>query len=356
MKWIFYFSNYNMLFSHKYRYTFILLLALYSYFNTIITEVFDYYPIKVLPIYVVVDFMLIAAIIWEGNHILQYVLPKQLFIFKKEVHFLLVQFIASLPISFIAGLLPTYVIATYFLNYSNVSLILSLKLSLAFGFRVSLFLHSLNVIFYYVVQYQQKRLETEEFKRISTQSQLQSLKSQINPHFLFNNLNVLSSLILQDNNSANEFVERFAKVYRYVLKSHEKELVGLNDEVEFIKSYLYLLQKRFGNNLQIDINIADIYLEYYIIPVALQMLVENAIKHNIVSQKKPLLIHIYIETANTIVVSNSLQKKILDENDSTQIGLKNIIQRYQLLSKKTVEVIEAQNYFTVKLPLLELSN
>ncbi|MCU0437242.1 MAG: histidine kinase [Raineya sp.] len=343
-----------MLFSHKYRYIFILLLGLYSYFNTTLTEVFQYYPIDAPSIYIIPVFLLITAIIWEGNRVLQHLLPQKVIISGKKVHFLIIQFLASLPVALLAGFLPTYLIGTHGLDYEWSKILLPLKLSIIFSFRVSLFLHCLNVISYYISQYQQKLLEAEELKRTSVQAQLQSLRSQVNPHFLFNNLNVLSSLILKDAHTANEFVEQFSKVYRYVLKSHEKELTPLNEELDFIQSYLYLLQKRFADNLIVDIKIEPKYLEYSIVPVALQMLLENAIKHNIVSQKKPLKILIYTSSDAHIIVSNSLQRKTLLENDSTLVGLKNIAKHYQLLSHKNIEVIEDEAFFKVKLPLIDV--
>jgi two-component system, LytTR family, sensor kinase len=350
----------TMLFSHKYRYFFVLLLGLYSYLNTVLTGVFDYYPLVSSPEYVITVFVSITLIVWETNRILQEFFKnnftKKNIFFGRKVHPLLIAFLASFPIALVAGTLPTYLIGTFLLDYSLDNLILPLKLTVAFSLRINLFLHSLNVIAYTEQQYQEKKLETEKLIKTTAQAQLQSLRSQVNPHFLFNNLNVLSALILKDTSNANEFVEKFAKVYRYILKSHEKELVPLEDELAFIKSYCYLLLKRFGKNIQVEIDIPEVYFNLYIIPVALQILVENAVKHNVISQRQRLFIHIYMETDDRIIVSNSLQRKILAENDSSQLGLKNIAQRYELLNRSIIEISENNGFFVVKLPLIALES
>ena len=203
-------------------------------------------------------------------------------------------------------------------------------------------------------EYRRKQVEAEELRKITTQAQLQSLRDQINPHFLFNNLNVLSALILKDSKMANEFVEEFSKVYRYVLKNYEKELIPLRDEIDFIKSYLFLLEKRFDKNLHVSLEVPEVYLGYYILPLALQMLIENAIKHNIVAQKRPLHIRIWVQD-EYLVIENTLQRKVVAEHDSTQIGLKNINARYQFINAgKKVIVEESSEHFAVQLPLIAL--
>lgn len=350
-----------MLFSHKYRYIFALCLGLYSYLNTALTGVFDYYPITAPQSYIIAIFVSITLLIWEGNRFLQYffdeILKTQKVFFKGKIHPLFMQFLVSLSVAGFAGIFPTFFVGKFLLNFSTEMLVLSIKLTFAFSLRVNLFLHCLNVIAYFVEQYQQKKIETEKLIKTTTQAQLQSLRSQINPHFLFNNLNVLSALILKDTENANEFVEKFAKVYRHVLKTHEKELVPVAEELAFIQSYCYLLLKRFGDSVKVEINVPEKYFDFYIVPVALQMLVENAIKHNIVSQKQPLFIHIYIENDNQtskIVISNTFQKKTLPENNSTQLGLYNVAQRYKLLNKNEIEVVENTDFFIVKLPLIML--
>jgi LytS/YehU family sensor histidine kinase len=197
-------------------------------------------------------------------------------------------------------------------------------------------------------------MEAEQLKNISAQTELQLIKNQINPHFLFNNLNVLSALIMKNNSEANRFIEEFSKVYRYILSNHDKELVELNKELDFIKPYIFLLEKRFAEGLIIKINIPENYKGLYIIPASLQMLIENAIKHNVVSRSKPLLIDVDINDNNTIAVSNNLQAKQTVEN-STGIGLQNIVKRYKLVSNRDVVISNNEKSFIVVLPLLNVN-
>ncbi len=213
----------------------------------------------------------------------------------------------------------------------------------------------LNIIYWYVNQLEKTQIEAEKFKKISTQAQLQAVKNQINPHFLFNNLSVLSALIPLDTTASVEFVKQFSKVYRYVLQNHDKELIELSTELDFINAYLYLLKQRFGESLDININIPQDCQQDYIIPLALQMLVENAVKHNIVSKNKPLQINIYTEGMSTLVVQNNLQRKVVNDVESNQLGLANIAQRYDFLGQKSIDIQEINNFFIVKFPIIKLN-
>jgi two-component system, LytTR family, sensor kinase len=180
------------------------------------------------------------------------------------------------------------------------------------------------------------------------------VKNQVNPHFLFNNLNVLSGMIIKDNPEANHFIEEFSKVYRYILSNQEKELVELRSELEFIQPYVFLLQKRFNEGLTVVVNIPERYQSYHVVPAALQMLIENAIKHNIVSRNKPLYITIHANGNDTLIVSNNLQLRKTEE-PSTKIGLQNIRKRYELITGRHIVVTETDNIFKVILPLLNLN-
>ena len=205
-----------------------------------------------------------------------------------------------------------------------------------------------------VREYRQKWSEAEELRRSSQQAQLQLIRSQVNPHFLFNNLNVLSGMVIKDNPEANHFIEEFSKVYRYILNNQQKELVELRAELDFVQPYLFLLGKRFEEGLEVNIRIADEYKNWHVVPAALQMLIENAIKHNVVSRQKPLHIDIHTNGNQTLVIKNNLQPRLLKE-PSTRTGLQNIRKRYELISGKDVMVKEAEGYFEVSLPLLRLN-
>src|SRR5687767_1732194 len=171
--------------------------------------------------------------------------------------------------------------------------------------------------------------ETEKLKRESLKAELNALKTQVNPHFLFNNLNTLSSVIPEDPKLAVDFVQQLSKLYRHILEVKDEQSILLKDELDVMKAYAFLLQTRFGDNLDVVINVPDEKLNKRIVPLSLQLLMENAIKHNIVSSDKPLRIEVTALNGK-LVVSNNLQKKN-QVNESTGIGLDNIRNRYKLL-------------------------
>jgi LytS/YehU family sensor histidine kinase len=161
-------------------------------------------------------------------------------------------------------------------------------------------------------------------------------------------------MVIKDNPEANHFIEEFSKVYRYILSNQEKELVELRTELEFIQSYIFLLQKRFDEGLIVAVNIPNQYQSYYMVPAALQMLIENAIKHNVVSKNRPLHINVYANGNETLNVKNNLQPRVAAE-PSTRIGLQNIHKRYELISGRDVIVKKSEFEFEVSLPLLQLN-
>lgn len=198
--------------------------------------------------------------------------------------------------------------------------------------------------------WQQSIIEAEAYKKSSLEAKFQNLKDQINPHFLFNSFNTLATLIEEHPQRAVSFVEQLSEVYRYVLNSKNQEIVSLERELSFAKSYIFLLKMRFENHLDIQIDIpSNYYHNYYIPPLTLQMLIENAIKHNEIGSNQPLKITIIADDQH-IIVKNNLQKRL--NTRSTGVGLENIRQRYQFLSQRNVEILETSDAFTVKLPLL----
>jgi LytS/YehU family sensor histidine kinase len=207
-------------------------------------------------------------------------------------------------------------------------------------------------IFGYYNKLQKTLLEKERLVKENVQGQLESLKNQVNPHFFFNSLNTLSYLIPEAPEKAVAFVQRLSKAYRYILEIREKVLVTLAEELSFLESYNCLLTERFGDNLRIRIQTPDEYQHHKIVPLSLQMLFENAIKHNVVSVQKPLTIEVFVENGDRLVVKNNLQRKN-QETDSTKVGLSNIRSRYQMVSDREVEVIVTPVAFTVILPLLK---
>jgi len=180
-------------------------------------------------------------------------------------------------------------------------------------------------------------------------AQYETLKNQINPHFLFNSLNTLLTFV-EDNKTAGSYIQNLSDFLRYTLKSKDSEIKLLRDEIKIVKKYYFLQKSRFGKSLNINIDVPEKYYHYSLPPLSLQILVENAIKHNVISTQKPLNINIFIKNDKFIVVENNLQRKI--DVDSTNTGLLNIKSRYKFLSPDSVHINENNNKFKVELPLL----
>jgi two-component system LytT family sensor kinase len=204
---------------------------------------------------------------------------------------------------------------------------------------------------YSLNKWRENTLEKEQLKKVYLQSQYESLKSQVNPHFLFNSLNSLSSLIADEPERAEEFVDEMSKVYRYLLQTNEDELTTLETEMRFIQSYFHLLKTRYGAGIRLEIVIAEPFLAYQLPPLTLQMLVENAVKHNVIHANKPLLIEIKTTKVGRLVVRNNLQRKT-GRVASNQVGLSNILAKYRLLAQSDPIVTSDNSYFTVALPLM----
>jgi LytS/YehU family sensor histidine kinase len=196
-------------------------------------------------------------------------------------------------------------------------------------------------------------INEERLKREAVELQYTALKNQVNPHFLFNSLNTLSSLVYQNQETAVKFIKQLSDVYRYVLEHKDNELVKVGEEINFVEKYVYLQKIRFGDNLKIEIDVPDISSSV-VAPLSLQMLVENAIKHNITSSDKPLTIRVFCEDGY-IIVKNNLQRKSIVK-DSGGIGLGNIRSRYKFLTDKEFLVEETNDEFIVKIPVVEKNN
>jgi len=205
--------------------------------------------------------------------------------------------------------------------------------------------------YHYFIQWKISLVQAEQLKRENIQSQFEALKNQIDPHFLFNSMNTVYSLIDTHPDKAKEFITRFSKTYRHVLDVKEKVVVLLKDEIEFLNSYIFLQKIRHEGNLEISINIDAQKLNTYIPPLSLQMLVENAIKHNIVSEKMPLKIYIYINE-EYLYVKNNLQLKS-EISESTKIGLTNLTKRYKHISEKIPDFYIKDNEYIARIPIIK---
>lgn len=291
----------------------------------------------------------IVLILWEGNTYIDRQLEKRYSWLAHPKQRILVQFVLSLLFS--AIILFVMMNFIHFTKFGDLRLF---NRSIRQMFVPAIIITFLGLVIYISVQFfkawQQSLVEVEKYKAASATAQLENLKNQLNPHFLFNNLSVLSSLVYQDQDKAVDFINELSKVYRYVLENKSAELVRLEEELAFLDHYIYLLKIRFGTNISFNIQIDDHTKSYYLPPMCLQMLVENTIQHNETSQANPLEVNIYTEN-NCLIVTNPIQPRS-DKAQSSQTGLKNMQVRYQFFTDAPIEMIRTEKTFTVVLPLI----
>lgn len=225
------------------------------------------------------------------------------------------------------------------------------KLSLLFG--MSIFLYEIFYGWFYSYRYYAHvQVEELQAERWQLELQFQSLKSQISPHYLFNCLNTISSLLYKDSHMAEKFIRRMADTFRYVLENQQQRLVTLQQELDFVKAYYFLLQVRYEQHLQVEINLPKSILSSPIPPLTLQLLVENAVKHNEISKELPLLIYISAKDNTHLLITNNRTTK--QEAPGFKVGIENIRQRYGFFTVEKVKIQQGDT-FTVQLPVLKNS-
>lgn len=196
-------------------------------------------------------------------------------------------------------------------------------------------------------------IQAEQLKKENALAQFEALKNQVSPHFLFNSLSILSSLVHVDANLSEKFIDQLSKAYRYILEQKDNETVSLKTELDFLNSYAFLLKIRFENKFDVKIFITDQEAEKYrVAPLTLQLLIENCVKHNRMSQKEPLIVTILVKDVHLVVTNPVRPRSEVEIVRSTGIGLANIKNRYQLLTESPVQIGQDQNMFTVKIPLI----
>ena len=219
------------------------------------------------------------------------------------------------------------------------------------GFCVNLIFVTLYEVDYVVERLKEAVIEKESLKQQSLQHEFDVLKNQVNPHFLFNCFNTLSSLISENKERAETFLNELSKVYRYLLRNNEDGMSTVENEIKFIRSYYDLLKTRHGEALQLTIDIDKRYYPYLLPSLTLQLLVENVVKHNQLAKSQPLVIEIFTTAGNQLVVNNNLQRRTV-KAPSNRVGLENIKAKYELLKQKGFQVMEDGKNFTVVLPLI----
>jgi sensor histidine kinase YesM len=258
-------------------------------------------------------------------------------------------------------MLPTLTLLAYFLRFYTHQIILNFPnpvpsiTDFASGIGAQLFFNCIYIAvyegLYLISEWRKAYEENEKLLKLQWQTRFDLLKNQINPHFLFNSLNTLSALISENPNQAELFVHEMSKVYRHLLQSNQNALVTLAVELKFIDSYFHLLKTRFGNGVFLNNEIPPQYLAYQIPPLTLQILLENAFKHNVISEKKPLIIDFKVDESGMLVVQNNIQRKTINIK-SDGVGLVNISEKYDLMSNDKIQIVDDGVNFKVILPLI----
>jgi len=318
------------------------------------TDGLEWYTAKWLEIFFLHYFLysfLISSLLSGGINLLIEFSGKHFPWLESPLKRLVFDLLAVIAYTFVVSFLLTAIFAFYFWNMATIenvnwaSIVSSTKLPILIALGFTFFFTSRS--FFY--EWRQAAIEAEQMKTDRLAGQYQSLKDQLNPHFLFNSLNVLSNLVYEDAEKSSEFIDKLAKVYRYVLDVQDESLVSLSRELEFASSYLQLQEVRFGNKLRYEINVEK-QDGVAIPPLSLQLLLENVVKHNSATTQSPLEIKIYIREG-MLVVENNLQKRESPGVESG-IGLNNIRERYRYFTDKAVTMSEDNGIFTVSIPLL----
>lgn len=219
-----------------------------------------------------------------------------------------------------------------------------------FAIIITFFITMSLYAFHFYKVYQENKIKQQQIIAGTASAKFETLKNQIDPHFLFNSLNVLSSLIEENPDNAQKFTTSLSKIYRYVLEQKDKELISIEEELSFAKTYMNLLKMRFENSLFYELPETPINPDAKVVPLSLQLLLENTVKHNVVSEQKPLHIRIFIE-GDYLCIQNDLQKKEVLQ-DRAGVGLQNIISRYDIITRRKVLILNHDKTFTVKIPML----
>ena len=295
---------------------------------------------------------LVSCVLSYGGFLFEYHFDRKMPWIKYPVQRLILESSGYLLYVFITSLILSFFIRSFYrgsVDFQNINwdgLISDTILPLKISVGISFVLISRS----FLLEWRKSAIEAEQLKTEQYAQQYQTLKDQLNPHFLFNSLNVLSNLVYDNPDTAAQFIRQLSKIYRYVLEVQQEKLVRLSSELEFAENYLSLQKIRFEEGLIYQIHTVQ-PTDLYLPPLSLQMLLENAIKHNVASKANPLIIEISIEE-NRIVVKNNLQLKSSLSEESTGIGLSNIRKRYELLSSEPIEIEESLSSFIVRLPLL----
>ena len=294
--------------------------------------------------------ILITTVVWEGNIYIDNFLNKEVPWQKSVKKRIAIQLILSICYTMTTIFISLFLFNKYVCQFPQKQQDEFRIIAFIIGLMTSIIILTIDISSQFFFNWKKSLIEIEKHKTETSQVQLQNLKNQINPHFLFNNLSVLSSLVYSDQDKAVDFINQLSKVYRYILENRESELATIESEMTFINSYIFLLQIRFDKNIQFNIEIEKEKNQFLIPPMSLQLLIENAIKHNEISSDH--MLEITIKTEDDILkIGNNLQLRTNHE-PSSKTGIQNIIDRYSYFTKREIEIIQDENSFLVKIPIL----
>jgi LytS/YehU family sensor histidine kinase len=297
--------------------------------------------------------ILVLLFLWTGNRLITRLLDKAL----SWTEYGNIRFFTHLALGITFSLLvvnASYALLKYLLTTDPPTRGQIIVMNV-YGAILFIPIFSLYFSLQFLRSWRKSEIDSEKFQKESMRSQLESLKSHLDPHFLFNNLNILSSLIEKDKERSRFFLDKFAEVYRLILRSKSEDLITLGDELRFIESYCFLLQTRFDSSIRFTFSIDPALHARMIPPLTLQMLVENAIKHTLITEKKPLEIRISAVPVECIEVANSLHEKPDRDESKRGSGLENIRMRYRHFTARKVRVEKTDHEFRVTIPLLEIT-
>ena len=333
------------MFSHRYSHWFAGLLGVYSFLNIFLLDGDRLFAVAVDPLPLFILIISLTFLVWYGNRLIEKVIAKK----HGSIHPLIVQFglsiLGVLVLAFLSAQITGSILGGSFgFSFQN------FMLTAAFVSRINLFLNCINAIYFFNEKFKEKAIEAEKLKTLTSEARLESVNAQLNPHFFFNNLSTLSALIYQDAKAADQYLQKLSEIYRYILKNKANELIPLSEELDFLKKYLELLTIRFEESLNFSLSISPTSLQKLLPPAVLQLLVENVVKHNYFTRKKPLEIVISADELFLKIYNKKQPKEVVEY--SSGVGLLNISERYRFLNHK-IRIENETNHFLVELPLID---
>jgi Putative regulator of cell autolysis len=298
--------------------------------------------------YMVVSCIVSSLLTWFGSGYISMIFTKRINVFNYPIKLLILLSLSLIVYSAIIVIFELKVVEAIF----SFTIEPAMKIAtIVIAVLITLFITTIHSSYYFFISWKANMLKAEKLEKENLQAQYETLKTQVNPHFVFNSLNTLLTMV-ECNPEAVKYVESLSDFLRYVLQTRDKEVVLLRDELTITNQYLVIQKGRFGDKLMVSVDVPESVYHYAIPPLALQMLLENAIKHNVISKDNVLFIKIYIDENRFLVVENKINQKQEVEN-STGIGLHNIRNRYLFLSGKEVKITDENGIFKVSLPLVE---